>query len=151
QFTCDCGPGSSPISSVRWSFGDSAESNEQNPMHTFLPGSYRVHLVVTDQGGLSSEDAVTITVRAGTRLPPVARAFASPGRGPAPLQVAFLATAVDLNGLITDLKWDFGDGTQASALDHVQKTFDAAGVYRVTLVAVGSSGLTATDQLTITV
>jgi PKD repeat protein len=151
QFTCDCAAGSNAIAGVRWDFGDGSQSNANGPMHTFLPGSYRVRLTVTDSVGLSSDDALLIIVKQGTRLPPLVNAYAAPPSGPAPLSVSLLATAIDLEGNITDLRWDFGDGTGASAVDHIQKTFDQPGTYQITLVAVGDSGLQAHDSLTITV
>jgi MYXO-CTERM domain-containing protein len=150
-FTCDCTDGSNPIAQVSWDFGDGNQSAIRNPMHSFLPGSYRVHLIVSDAGGLSSEDALTITVARGDRQPPSARAYAAPSSGPAPLAVSLLATAIDLQGSVKSLEWDLGDGTQASALDHVQHTFVAPGVYKVTLTATGDTGLTAVDTVLVTV
>jgi PKD repeat protein len=151
QFTCNCSAGTNPIATVRWDFGDGSQSNQQNPMHTFVPGSYNVRLTVADTVGLSSQDSVLIIVKQGTHLPPLARAYGAPPSGPAPLAVSLLATAIDLNGAITDVRWDFGDGTGASAVDHVQKTFAQPGTYEVKLVVTADSGLTGTDSLTITV
>jgi PKD repeat protein len=151
QFTCDCTAGTNPITHVRWDFADGSQSASQNPMHTFLPGRYLVRLTVADVNGMTGQDSVVITVNAGTKVPPLASAYAAPPAGPAPLAVSFLATAVDLNGYITDLHWDFGDGTGASAVDHVQKTFEQAGTYNVVLVATSDTGLTATAPLTVVV
>jgi len=47
QFTDRSTPGSSPITSWSWSFGDGATSAEQNPTHLYLlPGRYDVSLTV---------------------------------------------------------------------------------------------------------
>jgi gliding motility-associated-like protein len=39
---------SSGARSYRWDFGDGASSNQEEPQHTYLPGSYTIRLIVED-------------------------------------------------------------------------------------------------------
>jgi cytochrome c len=44
-----------------WDFGDGATSTEPNPTHTYTaPGIYEAELTVTDEGGLTAADSVSI-------------------------------------------------------------------------------------------
>lgn len=48
-------PGSDPITSWEWDFGDGAVSNEQNPKHTYATeGDYVVRLTITTPAGSDS-------------------------------------------------------------------------------------------------
>lgn len=52
--------------SYNWSFGDSARSNDENPTHSYLPGTYEVRLIVNDSiCGFSDtlESQVTVVFR----------------------------------------------------------------------------------------
>src|SRR5207244_11469805 len=67
--------------------------------------------------------------------PPVADFRGSPTSGVAPLTVSF----INLSQRATSYLWDFGDGS-GSDLDQPSKTYSNAGVYSVTLTAVGAGG-----------
>lgn len=54
---------SGAFTSWLWDFGDNAQSDEQNPIHTFTaPGQYTVKLIATGKNGKTVERRVTITV-----------------------------------------------------------------------------------------
>ena len=66
----DVAPGS--ITTYRWTFGDGATSEVQNPLHTYaitVPKSFTVTLTVTDNQGATDVETQTISV-----TPPVAGA-----------------------------------------------------------------------------
>ena len=80
--------------------------------HTYTaPGTYTVRLTVVDNAGEPATTTQVINVFAAN-IPPVARFFASPESGSAPLLVSFDASASnDPDGVIENYSWDFGDGT----------------------------------------
>ena len=56
QFTDQSGPGTSPIKSWSWDFGDGEKSGAQNPVHKYrLGGVYNVSLTVTTAYGTATE------------------------------------------------------------------------------------------------
>ncbi len=74
---------------------------------------------------------------------------AEPSQGLAPLDVSFDAGASrDPQGEITEWLWDFGDGSGVVSGRSVEHTFSVPGVYVVTLVVVGESGV-GRDNMTI--
>lgn len=95
------------------------------------PGTYRLVITATnDAGSVSAAHSVVIQ-------PPVqAGLSASPVSGPAPLEVTFKNTSV---GDLTESLWDFGDG-HTSRSTNPSHTYEAAGVYTVTLTVSGPGG-----------
>jgi PKD repeat protein len=67
-------PGSAPIDSWQWSFGDGTTSAAENPTHVYAQaGSYTVKLTVTDANGKTDSETQTVTVQAPQ--PPTADFF----------------------------------------------------------------------------
>ena len=63
QETSFMGSGTSDIDEFFWSFGDSNQSNEQNPTHTYqAPGTYNVALRITNRCGYDSTLTATVEV-----------------------------------------------------------------------------------------
>ena len=115
------------------------------------PGTYYASLTVTDSGGKTFTDYVTITVRG---LPTVT-ASSSVSGGSAPLEVFLSAESRGLASPIVKYQWDFdGDGsydftsTMDSAIRHV---YPVSGTYNATILITDADGKTATDSVTITV
>ncbi|AKA36092.1 PKD domain-containing protein [Flagellimonas lutaonensis] len=138
------------IESYSWNFGDGGSSTEADPVYTFnTAGTYDVELTVTDDGGLTNTDTVTITVSEPNQ-PPTAVAEATPLSGDAPLQVAFTGSNSTDDVGIVSYAWDFKDGSTSTQADP-SHTFNTAGTYVVELTVVDAEGLTDTDTVTITV
>ncbi len=58
------------IISYAWDFGDSRDSNEKEPLHSYAtPGVYKVTLVVTDNNGGTDSDVIYVTVEQESSLP----------------------------------------------------------------------------------
>ncbi len=118
---------------VNWDFGDSSQSSQNNPSHTYLnPGVYTVTLTATGGGGTDS----AVQPNAVSVYSPVVVDSASPTAGIAPLGVQFQNLAT---GDYDSLVWNFGNGVQsnqvAPLVNYVQ-----SGVYTVSLRATGLGG-----------
>ena len=125
---------------------------------TTEPGTYRIGLTVTDTGVLSTSDTLDIVVtRPIVNLPPVAVAGAD--------QTVTLNTALRLDGSASSdpestaltYRWSIvsqpaGAGlTISCATSACSVTLAAAGAYVFRLTVTDGGGLTATDDVTITV
>ena len=95
-----------------------------------------------------------MVVSAGDRvnLPPTASITTTPNFGPAPLTVAFNATANDPDGSIVSYAWDFGDG-QSDLGVNVSHTFttETTTTYTVTLTVTDDDGANNTCAQDVTV
>ena len=151
------------IASYRWTFGDGEAGLGDVRTHTYmLPGTYVVHLTVTDDDGATAKAAaLTITVSEGVpsstgpalgpNSAPVARFAASPTTGTAPLTVDFDASgSVDSDGVITSYAWTFGDGGESSGVA-ASRTYTSAGTYTARLTITDDAGATGTVSRTVVV
>ena len=75
---------------------------------------------------------------------------ANPDYGPPPLGVSFSAEAECSAGQPT-FKWNFGDGSAASAEANPAHTYTGIGEYTASVVVTGPDGATASDEIDITV
>ena len=136
----------------QWDFGDGTSSQEHNPMHTYTaPGIYTVSLTVTDELGNTDTEIKEsfIIVDSVTPLNAEFTANNIVGSGGS-AAVNFLSQST---GEITELLWDFGDGT-TSTEQNPTHTYVGAGTYTVTLTVTGPGGSdteTETDFVYITV
>jgi PKD repeat protein/ABC-type branched-subunit amino acid transport system substrate-binding protein len=122
------------ITQFTWRFGDGTTSIETHPTHTFVtPGIYTVTLEARGSGSISNF-SWQINVRSSTA--PVAAFSQSVTRGPAPLTVQFTDQST---GNITNLFWNFGDGTSTSDRNPTH-TFTGVGTYNVFLTVSDPSG-----------
>jgi serine protease len=104
------------MASWNWNFGDGAESSEQNPVHTFADtGDYEVTLTVTDAGGLSSSETMTVTVSSVDIEAVVKRAYKS-----------------RLGRLRVDITWEGATNGMIDIFRNGEKidTVENAGIYR---------------------
>jgi PKD repeat protein len=117
-----------------WNFGDGFAGTVQNPTHTYTrAGQFTVSLKVTDPGGgTSSTKTKTNYIRIDDVLD--ADFTATPVSGAPPLDVEFSDDSTGTT--IQSWLWNFGDGETSTAKDP-QHTYDAAGLYTVTLVISG--------------
>lgn len=128
--------------SWNWQFGDSTNSTERNPQHTYLnPGVYTVTLRASNSqsGGIGVwNNAVTVTngiVPKPTPTPEpgeITPAFTvSPTSGNTTTTFAFQDLST---GNPIAWEWQFGDGS-VSTLQHPVHQYSSAGSYTVNLVA----------------
>lgn len=145
------------IRSYNWniedSFGTTTKEGE-TIVHNFQdPGEYTIELLVTDRGGKTSSETVTIDVTqsGNAESPPNADAKASPTSGQAPLEVDFSARdSSDPNDDISSYSWRFDDGRTAQG-EAVTHTFDQPRTYQVELAVTDSEGNIDRDYISIEV
>ncbi len=129
-----------------WDFGDGDTTNStvQNPIHTYSAnGTYNVTLTATNAGGSNSTTMLNyINVLA---MVPLANFTGTPTSGVAPVTVNF--TDLSTNGP-TSWLWDFGDGNLTnSTLQNPAHSYQAAGIYTVTLNATNAGGSNSTTRV----
>ncbi|MGH2948247.1 MAG: PKD domain-containing protein, partial [Solirubrobacteraceae bacterium] len=137
----------------RWEFGDGGQSFAANPRHTYTePGIYTAVVTATDPAGQTGTDEVQITVSEAGSEPPAVTASADVTSGQAPLRVRFEATGEDPDGPNRQLTyaWTFGDGGQAFGRNAVHRYMEP-GTYTATVTVTDAGGLTASDEVEITV
>lgn len=126
------------IELYEWDFDGDGEydiSETVGADQTFVygePGTYDVALRITDSEGGQAIGVVTITVGNG---PPQVTAEAFPSNGAPPLEVRFVATAADPDG-VASYEWDFdGDGTfdVTATTPEVVHTFAEPGIFQPAL------------------
>ncbi len=144
-----------PIIMYIWDFGDGNSAEAESPAHTYnTPGIYTATLVVLDSAGQIDQFSVPVVVTTGAEpggQSPTAVIKVEPGRGEAPLTVAFDASgSVDADGSITGYHWNFGDGFNCSTRVCTH-TYSEPGIYNTTLMVTDNGGNTgiATTPLTV--
>jgi PKD repeat protein len=128
-----------------WDFGDGNTDSGAFVDHIYAaPGTFQATLTVTDNDGLSSNHAVTVTV---DNQPPLAQASADSYSGTAPLTVNFSsAGSSDPDGNLAAFLWDFGDGA-TSTQTGTSHNYNAAGNFIVSLTVTDNLGASDTTSL----
>ncbi|MFN5355054.1 MAG: PKD domain-containing protein [Bacteroidota bacterium] len=132
-------PGTSPVVSWNWNFGDGTPvSTLESPTHIYAnPGLQTVTLIVTTAEGCT--DTLTRTIFTNplpiASFPPVSAA------GCGPLPVAFTDASFVNGGSIVAWSWTFGDGNSSSQQNPVHN-YTTTGNYQVTLTVTSDSGCT---------
>src|SRR5262249_34291877 len=135
-------------SSFTWTFGDGNTSVAADPVNTYTnAGAYTVTLTAIGAGGtnlLTLTNYIVVT----SPPPPIVGFAADVTNGFPPLTVAF----TNLSAGAGSSAWTFGDGNASAAADPAN-TYTNAGVYTVTLTAMGAGGtnlLTLTNYIVVT-
>lgn len=122
-----------------WDLGDGTLSVNYAPQHTYSePDTYEVTFIST---GICGTDTVTQVVE--TLAAPQAAFSSNVTDGCAPLTVSF-----QNNSLYAEsYEWSFPGGTPGSSIDfQPEVTYDAPGIYPVTLNAIGPGGTVTVTQ-----
>lgn len=114
------GSASDPLTSFDWTFGDGGSGEGQGPRHVYADnGDYNVCLTVQDED-TSSEHCFDIEIG---DIEPVAH-FEGPASASDGEEVRFVATLTRAGGdadPLTQLEWDFGDGSDPVIVDAAQR------------------------------
>lgn len=147
-FTATASDSDGEILSYAWHFGDGKTATGESVTHTFnAPGTYQVTLNVTDNHYVVTTTSVTVTA---TNYPPTLYlnyAFSETD----PSTVTFSANGFDPDGTIGAFTWNFGDGTRFVVDNPAVHTYDAPGVYTVSVSAVDSQGVTTKETITVNI
>ncbi|MDX2002113.1 MAG: PKD domain-containing protein [Chitinophagales bacterium] len=140
QFTDLSVPGSAPIVSWIWDFGDGTTSTQQNPNHTYTgSGTYSVVLLIRDANGCTGRISLNNYIRISAQ--PTAAFTAAPTAAcSAPLTVNFSNTSTGTN---LSYDWSFGDGSTSNA-QNPSHTYTSLGAYTVSLTVSAPGGCTNT-------
>jgi PKD repeat protein len=125
---------STNATSYSWDFGDSQNSTEENPVHTYAgDGTYTVTLTATNECG-----SVTTTQEVTVITPPTAGFSAAVTEGCVPLTVEFINESSEN---ATTFQWEFPGGTPAiSNEENPVVIYNTPGTYAVTLTASNPAG-----------
>jgi PKD repeat protein len=147
------------LGKYEWDFNydgvyDSASDVSANVVKTYtLPGGYFATLRVTDDEGLTAEQAVLVTVDANDKDEPSISLAAIPLSGAAPLSVDFTVTNKGATE-IARYEWDFeGNGIYDFVSENptAAYTYRNVGKFAVSVKATNDKGLSAVESLDITV
>ena len=140
-----------PIASFLWNFGDGGSATGITTQHSFnSPGTFIVRLTVTDTIGASNTLAQSVTVGAGAN--PSAVIITSPASPIVGQAVNFNASTSRAapGHSITNISWDFGDGTSGSGAQ-TSHAYATSGTFTVVLTVTDDAGRIGTATLGVTV
>lgn len=129
---------------ILWNFDDGATSNLPSPTHSFAnPGVFNVTYNAIS-GGSPVNANIVITVYAK----PIVDFSISPEDGVCLGQsIQFIDASTGGSGsAITQLQWDFGDGTPGTGGSPINHTYTSPGTYTVTLIATDGNGCVASKS-----
>jgi len=123
-----------------WDFGDGDTSSDQNPTHDYdAGGTYTVSLTATNDAGSDTKNQLVTVMEPPPPDPPTA-------------DFTFVVNGFDVNfldastGEPTSWAWEFGDG-DTSGDQNPAHTYDAAGIFTVTLTATNDAGSDSASEL----
>lgn len=105
--------------------------------------------IVTDDPMVQSLNVkLNIHIEGG---PVISKVTATPAIGQPPLAVVFDGLVEPGDVPITDVWWDFGDGSESVHDAHAEHTYTSVGQYEAELHAVDENGVSASEKVTVTV
>jgi gliding motility-associated-like protein len=130
-----------------WDFGDGSPRVVSGPgpvFHSYpASGSYIVKLILQDTAYCNAPDTLSKPL---SIAPNVEAAFVTPPTGCVPYTASFTNTSVAGQTFL----WDFGDGGTSTATNPVH-TYQAAGVYTITLIAIDPNTCNISDTTSLTI
>jgi PKD repeat protein len=138
------------LTNYLWTFSDGeAAVLGETASRTFAePGGFGVQLTVTDDQGRFNFAQEQVSVLDGENRPPLLSVTALPERGAVPLEVLFTAQAVDPDGVVTAIEWDFGAGFALQG-EQQTKTYHNPGFHKVRVRAQDDAGLYSSFEMSI--
>lgn len=128
QFTNNSIPNAAGPATYNWDFGDGNTTTQQNPTHTYAPGTYNATLTVTNSDGCSASITQQVTINP---TPAVNFSFTNECLD---TPVTFTNTSTISSGNINQYTWNFGDGNNSGQTSPSHQ-YNTSGTYNVTLTA----------------
>ncbi len=133
SFTNLTSPGNSSTK-YTWKFGDGNTSGNANPVHSFSnSGSYTITLYALNAAGCLDSVKKTIKLLPQPNISFTVSDSVSCRRN-------FYVEFKNTTGSGRVITWDFGDGTDTTAVDNIGHFYKDTGRYTVTLVVEGANG-----------
>lgn len=135
QFSNQSTPGSSPITTYSWDFGDGNSATTQNASHVYsVPGTYTVTLTVQAANGQADFELKSNYV---TVNPKPTSGFSMSTNGcTLPVGVTFNNTSSGASSY----SWSFGNGQTSTNQSPGTQNYTSAGTYNVSLITTNSFG-----------
>ncbi len=142
--------GCSGTPAYAWTFGDGANSSQQNPTHTYTTANTYAWRLTASVGGSSNSVTGTVTVASAPAcslfISGTAPTTATVGRG---VSFPLTVTARGCDGSIK-YRWNFGDGTDGSTRAQPTHTYRSSGTYSWRLDAtIGSTSASAGGKIAV--
>lgn len=133
------------IGTYAWNFGNSTGSDEITPMVTYLaPGIYDVQLIAETRTGCLDTVVQSVSV---WPLPEVAFDMESVcARDTAQFENFSTIDSSITQDVISDWRWDFGDGGTSAGLARPTHIYQVGGFYGVSLTAISDKGCETTES-----
>jgi PKD repeat protein len=137
------------IVSWNWSFGDGNTSLLEYPTHQYPDdGIYTVTLQVADDYGVTDQVTQQLTV---LNVPPTVTFTMYPQEPTDLVPVNFTGVSTDVDGIVVNRIWDFGDGTNTTNVSRPFHQYADDGEYWVNLTVIDDDGAIASSQQLLTV
>lgn len=118
-----------------WEFEPGKKSSQQHPSYVFAnPGTFRVKLKVTTNGGCTDTISRVVTIR------PLPRPAFQAAAVCETFATQFADQSSIVSGTVADWRWDFGDGSPRVSTRNPAHTYQQPGVYQVKLVLASDQG-----------
>lgn len=123
-----------PVNSVKWNFGDSTVSYENNPVHKYSrPGKYHVSLIINDEDSTGQENFI----RVGKT--PVADFQYRDTLGLNSHNIVFKSYTSSESPFSYNYRWKLSDGDSARNAQFFHQ-FDSTGIYSARLIMTDELG-----------
>lgn len=135
-----------------WDFGDgSPKSNQRNPQHNYIPGSYTAKLIVGNQIVTKSivvsnvgSNSMDINIKADEVVKSIPNT--NPNKSGFTVTYTSLSTGIETAGFGKgSYLWNFGDGSTATT-SSPSHTYSTSGNYNVKLTVTGWGGFTKNES-----
>ena len=139
------------ISSYEWKEGTTTLStNASFSKSDFSIGTHAITLRVTDDGGATATDSISITISEIPNVAPTADAGSDQIITFGDIVTLNASSSVDSDGTLSSYSWKEGTTTLSTSSSFLKSDF-TTGTHTLTLTVIDNDGATDTDTLTLTV